>query len=404
MSIKIHVAGKILVLSKDAFLEALKVARSSLSAPFSDHVLEILGAISKALLTAPNSRAAPQLLSLGYWLRPAAVKRLERDYLLTGPNRFTVPRGLALHLPPANVDTLFAYSWALSFLAGNINVTRLPSAPTPVTQWLIGLISSVLDQYGETDRQIFCSYEKESDFGRILSSQVDLRVIWGGDEKVKQISRDPVAPGGLSLGFPDRKSIALISVDAYSQLDAKKKCTLAEKFYNDLFWFDQLGCGSPRVLCWLGKPERYAAEFFEHLESVIQQKDNPVEVETAISKFVFSNEMVASGIVQKATRYSNELTILDATISNELLHHVHGGGLLFQCQCESLEAIDALIDPSLQTLTYFGLSEDEIKFLPGFLGGRGGYRIVPVGEALSFGPIWDGVDLLSVFTRQIVTQ
>ena len=37
------------------------------------------------------------------------------------------PRGLVFHVPPANVDTIFVYSWALSALAGNSNVVRISS-------------------------------------------------------------------------------------------------------------------------------------------------------------------------------------------------------------------------------------------------------------------------------------
>ena len=37
------------------------------------------------------------------------------------------PRGNVFHLPPANVDTIFVYSWAISALAGNHNVVRISS-------------------------------------------------------------------------------------------------------------------------------------------------------------------------------------------------------------------------------------------------------------------------------------
>ncbi|MFC6804089.1 acyl-CoA reductase [Deinococcus caeni] len=38
-----------------------------------------------------------------------------------------MPRGLVFHVPPANVDTIFIYSWLMSVLAGNRNVIRLSS-------------------------------------------------------------------------------------------------------------------------------------------------------------------------------------------------------------------------------------------------------------------------------------
>ena len=84
-------------------------------APFHDSSIALLGEISKAILASPQGRAQPQYVALGFWLRPAAVKRMcdtlaPRD---TSGHLVPVPRGIALHLPPTNVDTIFVYSWAV---------------------------------------------------------------------------------------------------------------------------------------------------------------------------------------------------------------------------------------------------------------------------------------------------
>src|SRR5439155_417971 len=69
-------------------------------------------------------RRFPELASLGFFLRRAemnrALARLRGD---AAGLRF--PRGLVFHVPPANVATIFVYSWALSALAGNRNVVRI---------------------------------------------------------------------------------------------------------------------------------------------------------------------------------------------------------------------------------------------------------------------------------------
>jgi hypothetical protein len=58
-----------------------------------------------------------------------------------------------------------------------------------------------------------------------------------------------------------------------------------------------------------------------------------------------------------------------------------------------------MVTSKYQTLTYFGLPREELASfvtsnrLPGI------DRIVPVGEAMDIGPIWDGFDLIRTLSR-----
>ena len=54
-----------------------------------------------------------------------------------------------------------------------------------------------------------------------------------------------------------------------------------------------------------------------------------------------------------------------------------------------------------QTLTAHGFSDSELTQFARSLHGRGIDRIVPFGQALSFGSLWDGYDLLAELTRTI---
>ena len=55
----------------------------------------------------------------------------------------------------------------------------------------------------------------------------------------------------------------------------------------------------------------------------------------------------------------------------------------------------------LQTITEFGFDRSAKLELAKEMGLKGGYRIVPTGKALEFNPIWDGVELMSHFTRLV---
>lgn len=405
MKVLLHTPDQIDNLGEDEYLAKLISSKDGLAIPFCQHRIQALNDLGKKLMSSPYSVSAPQILALGFWLRKSALKRIQQELLPELPDRYAVPRGLAFHLPPGNVDTLFAYSWALSFLAGNQNVVRLPSQMNSIAEFLVKTILSTLKEFELSNFQHFVLFDKTSTLIRDISAQSDLRVIWGGDAKILEISREPVRPDGLSLGFSDRKSICILSAKGFAESDIKTRQQLAAKMYNDLYWFDQLGCGSPRVVIWLGDPSPETCdEFYSLLQTIVKEKNKSLETGIAISKFVFGNEMAGTGLCYDVKRYSNELTILKAKIHPEILESTHGGGILFDCKCFDLQEMNCLVQPSLQTITHFGLTNVEIDALKSIVCGSGGYRIVPVGEALSFAPIWDGMNLISMFTRLVTIQ
>ena len=66
---------------------------------------------------------------------------------------------IAFHVTPANVDTLFVYSWVLSLLVGNANIVRLSSRSTPVRTRILETIATVMKEPAMTDaawRSLWC--------------------------------------------------------------------------------------------------------------------------------------------------------------------------------------------------------------------------------------------------------
>ncbi len=54
------------------------------------------------------------------------------------------PRGNVFHVPPANVDTIFVYSWALSALAGNHNVVRISERSAAAAETILDALNGTL--------------------------------------------------------------------------------------------------------------------------------------------------------------------------------------------------------------------------------------------------------------------
>lgn len=94
--------------------------------PFDPQLTALVSTFSERLLATPDVRRTPELVALGFWTRHAALERLRADFTkLSDGESVLVPRGVVLHFPPANVDTMFVYSAVLSLLTGNKNIVRL---------------------------------------------------------------------------------------------------------------------------------------------------------------------------------------------------------------------------------------------------------------------------------------
>ena len=394
------------VVEKSDFLRTVGLLAGRAVEPFSAVAIDVLTGLSRCLL---SRKDVPQFSALGYWLRPAAINRLKESFFAgINGNQLVAPRGLAFHLPPTNVDTLFVYSWALSLLAGNANVVRLPSSRSADTEWLLSNLIRVSNAAGDGDRHLFCGYDHSLGLNGLISAMSDLRMVWGGDAKINEVSADRLRPDGLSIGFPDRKSFAILAVDAYGGLSPPQREVLAERFYNDTFWFDQMGCGSPRVVAWIGSDEegRLASDdFYGRVVGIANRKGYRTEAATALAKFSFMNDRLADGGASRGRRLSASLSILE--LAGESLApfvQVVGGGMVGHAVLPNLLDVIDLVNRSTQTITHFGFQPDELMLLAKSLRLVGGYRLVPMGRALAFDQTWDGVPLLTHMTRRIVVE
>ena len=186
------VAGRVQVLAPTddavgfaAFLDATRELRSE---PFAEGRLDTLARLSAALLGDPVLRQDPASVSVAYWLRRAQLSRLAEEFTRRSAAEadvLRVPVGRVLHLAPSNVDTLFIYSWALAYLAGNASVVRLSHERGVVVEALLGVISAVARADEELRRaNRFVTWGHDDAVTSGLSAWCAHRVIWGGDEAV----------------------------------------------------------------------------------------------------------------------------------------------------------------------------------------------------------------------------
>ncbi|WP_412544479.1 acyl-CoA reductase [Longispora sp. K20-0274] len=371
-------------------------------------MVDFLVAFAKRLLKPAVARRHPELASLGFFLRrgPLADALAPLDGL-----RF--PRGLVFHIPPANVDTIFVYSWALSALCGNANIVRISEraagAATVVLDALTETLADADPVVGRTQSMI--SYGRDDAVTARLSAACDLRVIWGGDASVAAIRKFPLAPHARDLTFPDRSSFTVVSVPGWERASAAERRAAAEGLYNDAYWFDQAACASPRTVFWVGGSDGAAVdsgaarrEFWGLVREVVAARHPDIDAAMAIEKRVATYGLALEGQATALHYTGNAVATVDLRTPADLPRRWLGTGVFPEADVATLADLVPLVQRRDQTVTHFGLTAAELLDFARALAGRGVDRFVPLGEALSFAATWDGYHLPHEFTRQVTIK
>ncbi len=379
---------------------------------FDAKTIEFLSVISKEIFLNPTSKQYPELVAAAYWLRKSNITGYVREFMHTLKEyEIVVPRGTAFHVAPANVSTIFIYSWALSILVGNRNLIRLPQTISPQLRILLDIVYNELQNPQWDDiaaRNLGISYHHDDYVNKFFSARADIRMIWGGDETVIHFRGLPAKPSTQDIIFADRVSYSLVNAEEYLNMTKIQMTKMAHLFYNDAYQFDQLACSSPRIVYFLGDPkicELASLKFWEMLACEIEQNKYDSGVGTAIDKLIFGYKSAATGITEGFS-YGPPLSKLGVMRINpaaiSLSRKSCGGGFFFECfVCDVAEII---VNENDQTLSYIGFTRDDMKNIGLLLSSKGLSRIVPVGQALSFSPVWDGYVLFNELTKRVLVS
>lgn len=366
--------------------------------------VEALAAFSEVLLRHERLRRESAAAALGFWLRPARLRELAKGFPAeTGGLR--VPAGMVLHITPANVDTMFVYSWALSFLAGNANIVRLTSRTSPLMGDLLELLGDIAVRHSEAMRgNWFVAYEHDDRVTAALSAACDLRIVWGGDETVRRLRAIPLNPHAGERSFASKRSLSVIDAGSYLNASAPARRQLAEKMSADILPFGQMACSSPHQVYWVGDaaPAAEAIRSFEQeLEAAISARTPKHDLGAAVRRLNASFSAAAGGSASRVMLAAHSASVQAGALAQAEQADPCGAGLLFHAVCPSVGEAAALLRPDHQTITYFGLGDANRNALARQAGTAGVDRVVPVGQALDFSPNWDGYSLWADLSRMV---
>ena len=390
-----------------AALEGLR--RTRRMAPFDPASTTLVSGVAGRLLADPASKALPDLVAFAYWMRRTRIETLRKGFLGEMAGDIAAARGTVLHYAPSNVDTIFAYSWLLSVLAGNANLVRVSRRRDRTAEMLLGHFQEALRDPACSairERTLVVSFDHDEEVNRLLSASCDLRVIWGGDETIRSIREAPLAPSATDLVFPDRFSLAAFSAGAFLAMDAAAWERLTHDFANDVLTYGQMACSSPRFIAWIGPAEarrRAKALFWEKFLEAVRKRDASEWSQPVSSRFTAACRAVLhASTVSADVGLETPVTIVEIGRLTPELRELHpGGACFFESDYEALAELGPDLVPKDQTLVCHGFTRGELTEFAASLPFGGADRIVPVGSALQFSHIWDGQDLLHAFTRRI---
>lgn len=369
---------------------------------FSEQDIDFCQALSQSIMGDIACRAYPDLIALGFWLRRSNIVELLAPYKVSG--LAYKPLGRVFHAAPANVDSLFVYSGVLSLLCGNINVIRLSRRSHGSSDILISKLNSLASAYPKQLARfqlVLCDYDSPELSAFIANT--DARVLWGSNNAVQALRGYVMPARARELCFNHKYSIALLSADAVNEASEPDFSTLLQLFSRDNLTFSQQACSSAKTLLWLGEPDAIVCaqqRFWNGLTQWLGEKSifNPSEQYQALAT---SQSLVMNDASIGHLQLQSSLVRLSCNkLTSEQVAQHPGCGVFMEMALYSLAELNSVLLPDIQTLTYWGLDRDLLRsWFSTQLTGID--RLVPLGEALSFAVVWDGVDLIDSFSRKI---
>lgn len=381
--------------------------------PYSDIICDFLDAYSSALRHDNQAKNYSDVRTFAFWARKANIQNLKQKYMECFGRQFRLGRGLVFHIAPSNVPVNFMYSYAFGLLAGNSNIVRVPQKGFPQIECMCRVLNAVLQQeaYREIKkRTLIVRYGHDKERTDYFSGICNLRVIWGGDNTIREIRRSELSPRSTEITFADRYSFGIIALEALKNISEKDLGKLAENFYNDTYLMDQNACSTPHLILWKTTPDvssqaaqELKEQFWLSVEKTAQKYDF-ADVKSS-EKYGLLCDKIADGLnIKHINRYhTNRLYVCDVETSGEIsVEKLRGKfGLFYQCDLDDWDGLGIMNSEKIQTCAYFGINPDEIQewIFENHMVGID--RIVPFGSTLDIDVDWDGYNLVAHMSRCI---
>tara|TARA_Y100001970_G_scaffold289507_1_gene420126 strand:- start:13573 stop:14778 length:1206 start_codon:yes stop_codon:yes gene_type:complete len=371
---------------------------------FHDEIIEYLDNLSSEIKKDNKIRQYPDVATFAFYCRKANIMSLMKNFKHI--QTINIGRGVVFHIAPSNVPVNFAYSLIVGLLSGNSNIVRVPSKKFIQIEIINNAIKRLYDKdvlRNISKRIILIRYEKSNSATSMFSSLCDVRVIWGGDQTIREIRKIQLPPRAYDITFADRYSFCIINANQFVKETQHKK--IAEGFYNDTYLFDQNACTSPHLILWKGSNNnvKKSKEKFWNALYIMVKKNYSIQPIISVDKLTnFYRQSINMQDIKFNPGKDNLIwRITLNSISDNIELYRCKGGYFPEYHIKDLKELSTVITKKFQTLSYYGFSKDELKKIIFELNPIGIDRIVPIGRTMDFSLVWDGYDLMSILSRKI---
>lgn len=379
--------------------------------PYSDLVCEFLDEFSSKLRKDNEARQFPDVQTFAFWARKSNIQKKKQEFESRVQSFSCIGRGIVFHIAPSNVPVNCMFTYAFGLLAGNANIVRIPTKQFPQVECMCRVLEQCLRKaefqkiYEMTS---VVRYERDKEITDMYSKNCNVRVIWGGDETIRDIRASELPPRSTEITFADRYSFGIVDAVKWKNADEKERKTIAEGFYNDTYLMDQNACSTPHLICWelsgmiQEEWETVQESFWEEILKTARKYDL-ADIKVSEKYTSLCEKVIQDKTVTKIKRYDNLLYVCNVErLDENTITDIRGRyGMFFQYLLQSIEELHVFSNEKVQTCAYYGIDVGQLVEYIKSNSFSGIERIVPFGKTLDIDVIWDGYDLIAQMSRII---
>ena len=398
--------------------------REDLAAIPIDAIIKILDILGKKILKNPEINTLPGVSYISLWLRRENLDRIcqvnysDKRYL-DGfyKNEASIlmaaqPRGIVCQWIAANMPTLGFFSIVQAVLSKNGSIVKMPEEYVHlIVSMLRELPTITVDHKGIThsgksvlDAISVVTFEgRNTVISEKFSLAADCRIIFGGSEAVRAISRLPCRDHCETIVFGPKYSFAVFDRE-YIESDGFRKAL--DQFVKDVAVFNQMACSSPHVL--FLEESQYSIEMI-----VSWLRDALVRLPSALLNQEISSGMSAN-IINTRARYllssgKNCVSPRDLgwtiLIDHDIcLEEPIQGKCIFVKEINAVDEVIPLMNHKIQAVSIGILDPIKRELFAQKATYRGADRIVIPGTMHDFILPWDGVLTLNRLVRWVILR
>ena len=171
--------------------------------PFDRLNLSFINEFTNNILKNKNNFNAEQIKA-AFFFRKKNLEKLKKEYSDLN-NRLGL--GVIFHVTPSNISINYIYSLFFSLISGNSNIIRISEKTYIETNNIIYLLKKILNKTKYKvilDSNKIINYSHNNHINEQISKDVEARVIWGGDDTVKNFRSIQANINSRDIFFPDR--------------------------------------------------------------------------------------------------------------------------------------------------------------------------------------------------------